>query len=147
MPSSIEWTCEEAFGLLYKADPVFTPANIRHYDAETAAMLDTVVLQGVKGAQRLDGVGGNDISVRVIYVSATKTEEELDAIARGLTDAIMEQDASSAAGILADLPLSFFCIEPESTTDRSPNKKSKQRVVTFPVIAKLKAEQLTEATP
>lgn len=139
MPRSVEWVCEEAFRLLLAADEVFELANIRHYDNDTKALLDTVVLQGVKGADRLDGVGGNDISVRIIYASASKTEEQLDAIARGIADVITEQDASEAGATLSNLPLHFFCIEPDSSTDRTPNRKSRQRIITFPVIAKLAA--------
>lgn len=131
--ASLEWNCEEAVRILLVAVAALSGLTFRHYDTDAASALDIVILKAEKGAERLDGIGGSDVTVEVIYASGTKTAADLDTIA-----AALESGLYSSTGNIAALPFDFLCLEQTGTSlKRDDGKKVHKRTLSFPFIAKL----------
>lgn len=130
---SLEWYCETVIIMLLASDVRTHSIPAVHHGPDEAAALGKFIVKATRGSRRLDGVGGWDVSVEVKYATKELTPEELDVVSDAIHDAVFKN--TDAPDISAATPLSFLSIEDEVDTGREDGKKTRNRTVTFTMIA------------
>lgn len=141
MSNSLEFSVEDFFIRLFKADPRSAGKEVCHLDEDTSGKANAIVIKAQQGNRNLAAFGGYDLEVEITYRAPIKkaSKAEKDAAAKMLnsiiyesTISVMDRAAMATAAGLADL-----VIKDESSGDRQNTADLRKRMITLPVQAKL----------
>lgn len=140
MANSWEFSVEDFFIRLFKADPRSAAKNVCHFDEETKAKSKSIVIKATQGTHSLAGPGGYEGEVLVEYrgpIGTSRAENDLTASA--LHDIVYDSTLSLAArAIMATAAgLADLLIKDEATGDRQNTNDLRKRAITLPVQARL----------
>lgn len=140
MKKSLEYSCEEFFIALFRADPRLSGMEIVHFDEERIAKHPALIMQAKQQAHELAGPGGYNLDISVEYRSKIGTpKEQNDIVAAALQDLVFGNSVpnSTLETIRENAGLRFILVKDESTSDRSNEDNLRKWTYVFPVQADL----------
>lgn len=141
MSNSLEFSVEAFFVSLFQADPRSAGKDIVHYDEDSEAKSNAIVIRAVQGAHNLAAFGGFDLELMVEYRAPIKkaSKAEKDLSAKMLNSIIYNStiDPNVRRQMAIDAGLSDLLIKDEVTGDRSNTQDLRKRTITIPLQAKL----------
>jgi hypothetical protein len=139
MSNSLEFSCEDFFIRLFKADARSAGKELVHFDEETVGKSNAIVFQAKQTAKNLAGFGGYDVEMTIEYRSPIGTSQaERDKGAALIHEIVYESTLNPAvrAAMATAAGLSDLVIKDESGGDRQNTSDLRKRTVTLPLQAK-----------
>lgn len=141
MSNSLEFSVEDFFIRLLKADSRLSGKPIIHFDEEEKAPTKAIVIRAQQGEHNLAGPGGYNAEVTLEFRAPGKTSKaENGLIAAAINQVVYERTVVNQAGLevmRAAAGLDFIVIKDESTGDRQNTADLRKRMIALPVQAKL----------
>lgn len=132
---SEEWNVEEVLIRRYGIDPFLSGYEGRHYDMQSAALTEVIIVQGVRDEKILEGSAGYLMKAKVIFASSVLPEEVLEFLKGRLSTVPYEPMADYAPILTPDL--ADFFIEGGASANRENLPKLRKVTVEIPITIKL----------
>lgn len=141
MSNSLEFSVEEFFLKLFKADPRSVGKEVCHLDEDTKGKSNAIVIKAQQGAHNLAAFGGFEVEVEITYRAPIKkaSKAEKDLTAKMLNSIVYESTIPSAtrAAMATAAGLSDMIIKDEASGNRENTQDLKKRTIILPCVAKL----------
>lgn len=141
MPNSLEFSVEDFFVKLFKADSRSAGKEVCHQDEDTTGKSNAIVIKAQQGNHNLAAFGGFDLEVEITYRAPIKkaSKAEKDLTAKMLNSIVYESTISvvDRAAMATAAGLSDLLIKDEVSGNRENTENLRKRSITLPVQAKL----------
>lgn len=131
--NSVEWNAEDLIIQKMKTNADIAARDFRHHQTDTAAAMETIVARAVKGERSMEGVKPWIVDCYVTFSSGTLSTADADKVAAAISESVYNE----AAFVAVSPDIMFASVEPGSETTRDDTRKTRRRVVKFPMLIKL----------
>lgn len=138
MRNSLEIAVEKFFIAVLRSDPRLTGKQFFHFDQESKAKSNAIIVQAKIGGRNLAAIGGYDLEAMIEYRSPALTKKEQnDLVVAAINEVIQGTPQATLQLMKTEAGLSDIVIKDESSSDRQNTADLRKRMITFPVQAKL----------